>query len=359
MRPHQISNPPDAFAWLVGLAGFALMFLIFMRFPKNMPVLWVRIMQSAGWITAILLLFLLRFKDGSGFSLYRSDIIIIVLTNSFFFAALIWLVTRKQHMVRLAILAALLALRLSHGEAGWTSQIWDFSPIPWLYKLYYAQYLFIVIPGTIIGDYLLNWMQTKEQVPKTNRWTPFHLNTLVLTSVMMIIVHLIGLQARWLWQTLIAAVLLSIFLYAVLPKPRDKNEQFIYQCLAWATALLLIGHCLEPFEGGIKKDHSTLSYYFISAALAIYLLLTFFVFIDVLSRSKPFKLLIVNGQNPMIAYVAFANFIWPLLALSGLESLILQITGHPWLGFLRGALYTAALALLVSYFTHKRIFWRT
>jgi len=54
----------------------------------------------------------------------------------------------------------------------------------------------------------------------------------------------------------------------------------------------------------------------------------------------------------------FANFIWPLPVLSGLETIILSLTSTPWLGFLNGVFYAGILALTVSIFTKRGLIWR-
>jgi hypothetical protein len=61
----------------------------------------------------------------------------------------------------------------------------------------------------------------------------------------------------------------------------------------------------------------------------------------------------------MIAYVGVANFIWPVLGILSLDPLILQLTPGPWLGFLRGVFYTVLLAMMVSFITRKKIYWKT
>ena len=91
----------------------------------------------------------------------------------------------------------------------------------------------------------------------------------------------------------------------------------------------------------------------------MFILIFTFIISEVFHKQKYLGLLIANGQNPMIAYVGFANLIWPVLALSGLEKIILELTVTPWLGFLRGVIYTVILAYIVRFLTNQRIFWRT
>jgi hypothetical protein len=71
------------------------------------------------------------------------------------------------------------------------------------------------------------------------------------------------------------------------------------------------------------------------------------------------KLLSDNGKNPMIAFVGFANVIWPILAPTGLETIINSLTENPWIGFVRALVYTILLAMGVAHITRKRMYWKT
>ncbi len=359
IRPHQIQSEPATLTWLLAICGFILMFGIFARLPQNWNTKIRFAIKICAWILALVMMALIRYKDNTGFSLYRSDIIIIVLANSYFFVSLIWLLTRKNLLIRIAILFILLALRLSHSEIGWTNWLWEFSPIPWLYKLYYLQYLFIVIPGSIIGDMMVVWIQQNTGKGARNSWPASNLGLITLLSALLVAGHLFGLQARWLWLTWMMAMILSVYLNLLVINPVNETERLLRKFISWGTVFLIIGHCFEPFEGGIKKDPSTLSYYFITTALSVYILIIFFNLIEVFKQHRYFRILIENGQNPMMAYVGFANFIWPILAITGLEDNFIALTPSPWLGFLRGVLYTVLLALGVGFCTRKRIFWRT
>jgi predicted acyltransferase len=360
VRPHVIESTPSTQTWLIALLGFVLMFPIFLRLPAAWKSRWKYSVKIGGWLAVIILLLNLQYPDGSGFLLSRSDIILVVLTNVAVFGSLIWLLTRNNPLVRLSLLGILIALRLSHTEIGWIQWLWNFSPAPWIYKMYYLQYLFIVIPGTIIGERLLSWMQTPE-TSTINRqsWSPLRFLSLAGISVSFIILLLIGMQARWVWQTALAAAFLCGTGYLTVMHANNEVEKLLKTLFLWATYWLILGLFFEPFESGIKKDHTTLSYYFVTTGLSIYLLIAFFIIGDVFKKQRWMQLLIDNGKNPMIAYTGFANFIWPILALTGLEKMFLSITPTPWLGFLRGLFYTIILALLVQLFSKRKIFWRT
>lgn len=360
VRPHVISPAPTTMAWLIALLGFILMFLIFARLPQawNRYLKWG--VRSAAWLGVITLLSLLRYPDGSGFDLSRSDIIIIVLTNMAVFGSLIWLITQNRLIIRLGILGILIAIRLAYPEIGWVKWLWDFSHISWIYKLYYLQYLFIVIPGTIIGDLIVAWMKTPLQETTVEKsWSNGKMIFITALIFSFLILMLVGLQARWLWQTTIISFVPCGLGWWLLKHPNNETEIFLKTLFGWGIYWLILGLVFEPYEGGIKKDHPTMSYYFITTGLSIFLLIAFTVLIDIFKKKRWLNILIDNGQNPMIAYVGFANFIWPVLALTGLEKVFLAITPTPWLGFVRGLFYTFVLALMVSLFTRRKIFWRT
>ena len=96
------------------------------------------------------------------------------------------------------------------------------------------------------------------------------------------------------------------------------------------------------------------------SGLAIFLLIAFSITIDIFRKRKYLKLLINNGQNPMIAYVSNSNLLIPVLALTGLRPIVNSIySNQPWLGFVIAVVLTLVIASIVSLFTHNKIFLRT
>ena len=361
VRPHIIDPQLTVQAWLLALLGFAIMFAIFVKLPEHWPFQFRLVFKLFAWLAALLLLFLLRYPDGSGFSLYRSDIIIIVLTNVYFSGSVIWLLTRNNLLVRLGVLGVLLAIRLAHTEPGWIQWLWEFRPLPWLYNLYYHQYLFLVIPGTIVGEAMLEWRKNLKTTtaPLFSRpaWHPLGVGLIML---LILTVNLIGLQARWLWFNHLSTFILLSGGWLLLKNGQTPTENFLKKIFLWGCYWMILGLVFEPYEGGIKKDHPTMSYYLVTSGLSIFLLIAFTIFEALFKRPFWLKLLAGNGQNPMIAYVGFANFLWPILALSGLATLIDQLTcASPWLGFIKGLLYTATVALGVYWLSKHKIFWKT
>lgn len=123
--------------------------------------------------------------------------------------------------------------------------------------------------------------------------------------------------------------------------------------------LLLLGLCLESYEGGIRKDDVTLSYLFVTCGLAFYALLLLTVVCDhwhVRWLCAPLEMV---GKNPMVAYVSASMVIIPVLILTELYPYIDALSSQPLTGFLKGVLLTALCMALTAWFTHKRWFWKT
>ncbi len=361
IRPFVISKSPTTETFLISLLAFFLLFPMYSRFREDWNK-WMRIViRLSGWIAAILLLLNLKYPDGSGFSLYRSDIIIVVLANMAFFGSFVWLFTQNNLLIRIGILGILLAIRLSNMPVqieGWVSQIWNYSPIPWMYRLYYLQYLFIVIPGMIAGEIILQWLKKVDDENQTS-WNSSKYLLIMLIMFSFVLILLVGMYNRWLVETTILTFLLIIVTLLVLRAPLNSIEEMYGHLFFWAAYWLVLGLFFEPYEGGIKKDKATLSYYFITSGLAICTLIFFSILIDVFKKKKFVSVLIDNGQNPMIAYAGVNNIIIPVLYLTGLMNLLNKLAITPWLGFVKGVIITFLLALSVSLFTRLKIFWRT
>jgi hypothetical protein len=258
----------------------------------------------------------------------------------------------------LGILAFLLAFRITHNiDGSWTKIIWDATPVPEIYKFYYLQYLFIVIPGTIVGDIIYKWMKTESlsNIQET-KLIPV---LLLIASISIIVWNLFGLYSRMILLNLTGNVLLLFMIYLILYKSKSELFDFYKKLFYWAAFWLLLGLSFESFEGGIKKDPSTLSYYLVTTGLAIFCLIAFSIITDYFRKQKFIQLIIENGQNPMIAYLSNSHIIMPVLAITGLSSLLNAMLINPWLGFLKGLIVTLLAAILTSFFTKKKIFWRS
>ncbi len=123
--------------------------------------------------------------------------------------------------------------------------------------------------------------------------------------------------------------------------------------------LLMLGLFFEAYEGGIRKDYATYSYYFVSSGLAFLSLLAFSIIGDVYTAEKGLKPLVMAGKNPMIAYVGVNLVVNPLLNLTGLMEYVNLLNENAWLGFLRGVLLTSVVVAMTMFFSKLKWFWRT
>ncbi|MCP4246735.1 MAG: DUF5009 domain-containing protein [bacterium] len=360
IRPQVIDSEPTAKTWLVGLLGFVLLFPALARLPRAWPAPKRWTVRAMGWAGAVVFLAVIRYPEGSGFSLTRSDIILVVLANVALFGSALWLLSRTNLLLRIGFLGILMAVRLSHDSSGWVQQAWDYSPAPWIYKLYYLQYLFIVLPGTIVGDLLRSWAQTPAAGPGLDcEWSRRRLRVIVGLMIALHVLLLAGMQARWLPGTPIAAATLCVTGWWLFSRPAGAQAMLLRRLFGWGCFWLLLGLTFEPWEGGIKKDHPTVSYYFVTTGLAVFALIALIVVIEILGQKRPLRLLVENGRNPMIAYAGITNLLGPVLGLCCAETLLQALTPTPWLGVLGACAKTLLLAWLVSLCTRRRIFWRT
>lgn len=356
IRPWNM-EPPGTQAWLLSLAGFVLLFPMIGRFPWRWKAPVRYAVHALGWIGAVAVLALVRYKDGSGFSVERSDIIILVLSNVAVAGGLLWLFTRGNPLLRLGLLGFLVALRLGGAADGWVQWFVQSSPVPWLFQVRFLQYLFLVIPGTVAGDLILEWMR-REAEPKDVNLPGWRVLLIAATMILLNVIVVIGLKARWVVPTGAAAFVLCTGGWWLLRAPSTSLERLAKQFFTWGCFWLALGFLFEPYEGGIKKDHATMSYYFITLGLALFMLIALTLLIDGLRIRRPFGLLIGSGQNPLIAYAGVHSLVPPVLGLLALDLVIEGITPTPWLGALRGAGMTLLVALAADFCSRRGIFLR-
>jgi predicted acyltransferase len=357
--PYNLKTDPDWLRWVYALAGFVLLFPMMMRLPDSLAPAWHWAIRAVGWGGAAVLLSRMRYASGSPtFSLYRSNIILMLLTVSAVFGSLAWLFTRGNHLLRVGLLGFVMAHRLACGTHGWVKWLSDLVSVPGIWDLSYAHYLFIVIPASMAGDFMLQWTRQRDAGEK-HSWANWRYGALAALGVALMLVELVGLKARWVEATVVVSAVLIVAGLALVRKPGGETEAFLQRMVQWGGYWLLLGLAFEPYEGGIKKDPNTMSYFFVTTGLALYLIVTFTVLLDLWGVKCGAHLLVANGQNPMIAYVGMGNLIHPLLALTGLGTLLERLMPGPWLGTLQALLLTLLLAWIVSIFTRFKVFWRT
>ncbi len=368
VRPHRLSASPGAAQFGAALALFVPLFPLLARLPRHWPRWRHLATRLVGWSACVgFLIWQHRAAEDLKW-LRQFDIIIVVLANMAVFGTLLWLLTADRLPLRIALLVGLVAVRLGASVDGWVKVLWDGTWLPSPLReyvhaytqLWYLQYLHIVLPGTIAGELLLRRLHAPPG-PALTRGALFRAGLLALLCAGLLVWVLVGLQSRWVRLTPAVAAAACAAGALLVRNPRSTLEDLLRGLYGWAVFWLLIGLILEPYEGGIKKDRATLSYYYVTSGLAGCALIFFTVLIDGYGVRRPLYLLIASGQNPMIAYAGIHNLMRPLVELSGLQpAAAAWLKGKsPWLGVLWAAAKTVLLAALTSIFTRLRVFWRT
>lgn len=372
-RPNHLSAKPTDLTWCLTLIGFGLLTLVYVRWPQSwrsrypswMPI----VAKIGGWLTIAILMAVLPFREDTGFDLARQDVILMLLAVSALCGSLLWLATRSRWSWRLGALALLLALRLSATADGWVASLWNGSPVTWLFRVEYLQYLFIVVPGTIAGDLLLRYWRDRAvetnheiEIRPVSRWRWFAIAKLL---GVLLLTLLIGLQGRWVGLTTAIAIVGVAIIFVSLPRG-DRlaaRDRFRSQLIRWGSYWLILGLCFEPFQGGIHKDPPTLSYFFITVAMSLFLWVNLTIAIEDFDRPlqarRWLQLAINNGRNPMVAYVAYANVLLPVFNLTRLHPGLSLLTQAPVLAMGRAIVYTLLVALFTSWLLRLKIIWRT
>lgn len=373
--PYRLGGPWN---YVLALIAFVLFFVSFVRLPK----LSEKLNSILNWSGIVLLISLIAFNITSqptvfneGFKLSHNDIIILVLANMAFFGAAIWIFTRSSIVVRLGIMAFFFAFRLSSGvEGSWNQAFWNFNPaifLPeniqstlyisegWLYRMDFLKYLLIVLPGTIVGDLLVKWLAETDNhestLPhKSKMWA------LLLLMLGFVLSNLICLFSRYLELNIILNLLFAAIGFYLLRNPTHSLTRLYFSLYQWGISWLLLGNVFEAFEGGIRKDHATMSYFFVTVGLAIFTLIFFSIVIDFFKNNRLFKNIVEIGQNPMLAYVAGTFVVVPILVFTGLMPYINKVYEiTPWFGVIKAIVITSGMMTITVISVRKKWFWKT
>lgn len=356
-RAWVMSGTPGWQEYLLSIACFFVLFLMYAHFNKLENKMIATGIKVVGF--ALVAAFFLWFPFKNGFSLGSSDIIIIVLANMAFFGTLIWWLTRNYPLLRIGVLPLLMALLLTGKDAGtWNSLVFNWSPAPWMYKVYYLKYLFIVLPGTFAGEWLLN--RSSSPVQNLIESAKAKLLTVAALCWALMICNVICLYMRWLIPNLFISALIAFLLLRLLKGINEGSDKILFTKFAnTGIYLLILGLFFEAFEGGIKKDVSTFSYYFLNTGLAFLVLLSFTILEKLGHLSAVITYLGNNGKNPMVAYTAGNLLLIPLLKLTGADVYLDSVANIPAGGLIRGLIFTGVVSLITIYCTRAKLFWKT
>ena len=364
LMPWALAKEPTTEHFLLSVAAFVLVFFQLYDNKNEKYKQLFLILKFVSFAVALALLFILPFKDGQGFSFTNSDIIIIVLANMALFGTIIWWLTKNNPLLRIGILPFVMAIFLAAKEPteGWAKLLYNFNnmagyKIDWLYQFYFLKYLFIVIPGTFAGEYFLKFSRSSNTAVVENRNEI--LKVIAFLSFALVVSNTILLFGRYLFLNVLLSAAIIFIIYYLIKKLAKENNLLMFSFFTAGAYLLLLGLCFEAYEGGIKKDHSTYSYYFVTGGLAFFMLIGF----NGLALNKFGRginnFLSLNGRNPMVAYIAGNLLLQPILHLTSANLLFDIMNVNPVLGFLKGVLFTGIVSLITILFTKKGWFWKT
>ena len=496
--PFMLGYEQEWMCYAMPIFFFILLCLMFMPNPFGLSPYKARAITWSAYLVAVGFMLLQPYAGGAPFRLTDSDCIMLILANVSLTGSIIYLLTIGHPLRRLALLPFLIALFMAaHTANSWPALLIHTSWLPWLYLPAYQEYLLIIIPGTVAGEWIAQWLEKmkandtskglvdnyqkkneavlengnplkggreavlengnkvkndekavlekgntlkgrKEAVLENGNKAKNDEKTVLenenkvrtrseemkekenalalpvaLLSLALIVVNVVLLFGRHLVANLVATMVLTALTAWLLRSRRkagtigveaakqraaskdassqnaakqelssreassqEAAKQEVYnqrssstpasptlhfwQRLSSAGAyLLLLGLCLESYEGGIRKDDVTLSYLFVTCGLAFYALLLLTVVCDhwhVRWLCAPLEMV---GKNPMVAYVSASMVIIPVLILTQLYPYIDALSSQPLTGFLKGVLLTALCMALTAWFTHKRWFWKT
>ena len=452
--PFMLGYEQEWMRYAMPIFFFILLCLMFMPNPFGLSPYKARAITWSAYLVAVGFMLLQPYAGGAPFRLTDSDCIMLILANVSLTGSIIYLLTIGHPLRRLALLPFLVALFMAaHTANSWPAQLIHTSWLPWLYLPAYQEYLLIIIPGTVAGEWIAQWLEkmkandtskgpvesyqkkseavfesgnkvkndekvvlengnplkgrkeavlengnkvkndekvvleNENKVRTRSEEMKDKENALALPvallSLALIVVNVVLLFGRHLVANLVATMVLTALTAWLLRSRREAGTTGVeaakqdtsnqkssstpasptlhfWQRLSSAGAyLLLLGLCLESYEGGIRKDDVTLSYLFVTCGLAFYALLLLTVVCDhwhVRWLCAPLEMV---GKNPMVAYVSASMVIIPVLILTHIYPYIDALSSQPLTGFLKGVLLTALCMALTAWFTHKRWFWKT
>jgi predicted acyltransferase len=349
-----VENPGMA-EHLLSMASFGLLFAVFYE-SKNAKSIQLGIMITALISGTVMMVF--WHQNYNGFDLYKSDIIIMLLGNMALFGTMIYYFTHDKPLLRLGILPLIFAVFVAAKEpaSSWTKDLFNFNNIAgykfdWVYQFYFLKYLFIVVSGTYAGEWMLRYRSSETAVSGKPQLS------LVFISILLIVSNLIGLYMRIPEiNVLISVILCGIALYIIRKENITGSMQQFVQAGSYA---LILGLFLEAYEGGIKKDVSTYSYYFVTSGLAFFCLILFNLISDTRIWKNPIHFLALTGKNPMVAYVAGNLLLLPALNITGVKPYWEMLNQNVWMGTLKGLIFTGIVALITIFFVKRNRLWKT
>lgn len=318
----------DASYWVIGFFRLAVWLALFAALVQTKK----RGVNLAGWIALAALMAVQHFLLKVPLSQHHNDIIILLLSTVALVGSVLWILTRNRMWLRALVTVLLIVLK----EVGWGD---------------WSQYLIMALPATMAGDMIRNAVHNSEPMCGTGGGRLTGAAWICLAAT---ILQLWGLFTRQVTLDLIlSAVLAAAFVLLVW-----KQRSTVFARIGFLSfGMLLVGIVFDYIDGGIAKDYCNVCYLLATGGQSA-LTLCFLIWIE--SHRPIDRTLVMSGQNPMIAYTVGWFVICPLLSAVGLMDWFDGVCyGHPFLGFIRGAVITVLVALTARFFTSKRLFWKS
>ena len=339
--------------WIFSITLWVALFLSLVRVDINDDG-WKKHLGTAINIAGITMIAALAFifKGHLGLTINKavSDIIIMILAVIAISGGLIWMFTKDNIRLRWLIFLLVAAFKALDS---YFPQTLDFIPscscISWFFNWEWLQYLLIVIPGSIVGDMILEHSRSAEKPAICSRQVAG--GFIALAAVL---VQLWGLFTRNVLADFIISAVLAAGFIALTWKSRN-----IFVKTAWAGfALMLAGIIFDPLDGGITKDYCNLSYLFTTGGMAG--LVTAFLLMLELRFGVKGPFLAGVGQNPMLAYTVTSFLIGPVLNFAGILPWLSGLAvGSPFWGVMIGVIITFLMMCVTYSFTRLKLFWRS
>jgi predicted acyltransferase len=386
-------------AQIAGILTYLGLFLAFFTFPNKTK-------QQRLWTTigsAIVLIGVTAWLISSEKQINptTNDAIIRVLANVYFIGSIVWILTNGVWFLRLTVFLFFMAFYLGALEKeSWVGKLWFVHDMYNLVSPMLLKYLMIFLPGTIVGDMLVTKFvkpkpetdeETEEDgdvkiadffnIPEEIDETPSVSDT-YLRSAGIVYTLIAGVATvATLWATLNREMptglgitlglglvgFVSIFFLGstltdeeILSKPFSEEQFLKLQLIMFGFVMLITGYFLDPFQGGVKKDHATLSYFFITSGLATLWVIAFHHYAPTLLISKVLKPIELVGQNALMAYLMAGFLIVPLMNLTHFSDLFIASSPDKvaLFGVIKAVLITASVVGLTAFLSSRKVFWK-
>ncbi len=327
----------------IGILGYLGLFLAFVSYP-GLKGPRKTAFRFAGWgllaaLTAWLLFGFKKFDPGF------NDSIIRVLANVYLIGGAIWMLTRNNPLLRAGIALTVMAFYLGDLDPNsWVHAIWRLHD-PWnLVSPFLLKYLLIFLPGTLTGD----WIAQENQVPPQGPKGLYAISGLTATVIALWSLYAREVSAGFMLTLAIMAIGLAVLLRQSHSLDRC-GRIFLFGALCVAA-----GYLMEPFQGGIKKDHATLSYFVLTSGLAAWWVCAFEEMGKTALR-KVWAPIALIGQNALMAYLIAGFLIVPVFALTPLDALF---SGSVALQMIRAITITLLSGGVSGFLASKQVFWK-